>query len=56
MELLEFELLDELLELELELLDELELGYEDGFEGYTDEPLIGNREEDQGEVPEEELS
>ena len=35
------------------LLDELELGYEDGFEGYTDEPLIGNREEDQGEVPEE---
>lgn len=38
------------------LLDELELGYEDGFEGYTDEPLIGSREEDQGEVPEEELS
>ncbi len=42
------------------LLDELELGYEDGFEGYTDEPLIGNREEDQDEVPaeasEEELS
>ncbi|MCI7262865.1 MAG: transcription termination factor NusA [Otoolea sp.] len=38
------------------LLDELEMGYEDGFEGYTDEPLIGNREEDQGEVPEEELS
>ena len=42
------------------LLDELELGYEDGFEGYTDEPLIGNREEDQdevpAEVPEEELS
>ena len=35
------------------LLDELELGYEDGFEGYTDEPLIGNREEDQDEVPAE---
>ena len=35
------------------LLDELELGYEDGFEGYTDEPLIGTREEEQEEIPAE---
>ncbi len=42
------------------LLDELEMGYEDGFEGYTDEPLIGGAEEDwpqdggsgEGEYPE----
>ncbi len=42
------------------LLDELEMGYEDGFEGYTDEPLIGGAEEDwpqdggsgKGEYPE----
>ena len=38
------------------LLDDLEMGYEDGFEGYTDEPLIGNGEEDfLEEVPGENL-
>ena len=38
------------------------MGYEDGFEGYTDEPLIGGRDEEEpqedapAEVSEEELS
>ncbi len=36
------------------LMDDLEMGYEDGFEGYTDKDLIGNQDEesDEGELPE----
>ena len=38
------------------LLDELESGYEEGFEGYTDDPLISVAEEDAAEVAENEVS
>ena len=34
------------------LLDELESGYEEGFEGYTDDPLISVAEEDAAEAAE----
>ena len=39
------------------LMDDLEMGYEDGFEGYTDKDLIGNQDEEsdegyEGELPE----
>ena len=36
------------------LLDELESGYEEGFEGYTDDPLISVAEEDAAEAAEQE--
>ena len=36
------------------LLDELESGYEEGFEGYTDDPLISVAEEDTAEAAENE--
>ena len=36
------------------LLDELEMGYQDGFEGYTDEPLYGgDADMEPAEYPEE---
>ena len=38
------------------LLDELESGYEEGFEGYTDDPLISVAEEDAAEVAENEAA
>ncbi len=39
------------------LMDDLEMGYEDGFEGYTDRDLIGSPDEEpeegyEGELPE----
>lgn len=35
------------------LMDDLEMGYEDGFEGYTDKDLIGSQDEEyEGELPE----
>ncbi len=38
------------------LLDELESGYEEGFEGYTDDPLISVAEEDAAEAAENETA
>ena len=38
------------------LLDELESGYEEGFEGYTDDPLISVAEEDAAEAAENEAA
>ena len=38
------------------LLDELESGYEEGFEGYTDDPLISVAEEDAAETAENEAA
>ena len=38
------------------LLDELESGYEEGFEGYTDDPLISVAEEDTAEAAENEAA
>ena len=38
------------------LLDELESGYEEGFEGYTDDPLISVAEEDAAEAAEQEAA
>ena len=38
------------------LLDELESGYEEGFEGYTDDPLISVAEEEAAEAAEQEAA